>query len=261
MKIKTTHDNEFPSQYVNRIICQDSLSFMRGLLDKCVDAIITDPPWPGCQVNFGMSQQQVIDLLAAACVEFERLTYRLVIVLGCDTDPRCIPVPANMPFIRLVYLKRIPPSKRGPILIDGDAAYVYGKPFLNDKSKVMPGTWNAVLQTDYQPGNPSPCKRHIDHMKFLINHYTRRDSVVFDPFCGSGQTLVAAKMYGRRYCGIDLDKICCKYADGQLADTSEVLELSLTPKRTDRRTTRKDANDSLFSGKPGSGGKQPVSKI
>ena len=32
-------------QYLNKIICADSLEFMKSLPDKCIDLVLTDPPY------------------------------------------------------------------------------------------------------------------------------------------------------------------------------------------------------------------------
>ncbi|MFA6711736.1 MAG: site-specific DNA-methyltransferase, partial [Candidatus Caldatribacteriota bacterium] len=35
----------FPKDYVNKIICGDSLSIMREMPDKCIDLAVTSPPY------------------------------------------------------------------------------------------------------------------------------------------------------------------------------------------------------------------------
>lgn len=49
---------------------------------------------------------------------------------------------------------------------------------------------------------------------------SRRDGIVLDPFIGSGTTGVAAKKYGRKYLGIDLNASYIKMAERRLRDTA-----------------------------------------
>lgn len=42
-------NNNMPSQYINQIVCADSLEFLKTLPDNCVDIIFTSPPY-----NFGL---------------------------------------------------------------------------------------------------------------------------------------------------------------------------------------------------------------
>jgi site-specific DNA-methyltransferase (adenine-specific) len=39
----------------------------------------------------------------------------------------------------------------------------------------------------------------------VIEAFSRPDDIVLDPFCGSGSTLLAARILGRRYIGIEMD--------------------------------------------------------
>lgn len=35
----------WPDDYINKIICGDCLDILRGMPDKCVDLVLTDPPY------------------------------------------------------------------------------------------------------------------------------------------------------------------------------------------------------------------------
>ena len=75
-------------------------------------------------------------------------------------------------------------EKKGVPLAD-----VWEIPFLNPKAKERTGY---------------PTQKPILLLDRIIEIATDEGDIVLDPFCGSGTTLVAAKMKGRRYIGIDV---------------------------------------------------------
>jgi site-specific DNA-methyltransferase (adenine-specific) len=66
---------------------------------------------------------------------------------------------------------------------------VWEIPFLNPKAKERTGY---------------PTQKPLILLEKIIELTTNRNDVVLDPFCGSGTTLVAAKLLERRYIGIDI---------------------------------------------------------
>lgn len=76
-------------------------------------------------------------------------------------------------------------EKRGVPLSD-----VWDIPFLNPKAKERTGY---------------PTQKPVELLERIIKISTDKGDIVLDPFCGSGTTLVAAKLLGRKYLGIDIN--------------------------------------------------------
>ena len=67
-----------------------------------------------------------------------------------------------------------------------------------------------------QKGHPT--QKSLDICRRIIKGLTPKNSLVVDPFCGSGTILVAAKTLGRRYLGCDIDEKYVKLAQNWLAN-------------------------------------------
>lgn len=87
-------------------------------------------------------------------------------------------------------------SKKGVPLSD-----VWEIPYLNPKAKERVGY---------------PTQKPILLLEQIIKLVTDKNDIVLDPFMGSGTTMVAAKMLGRRYIGIDISKKAVELAEDRL---------------------------------------------
>jgi site-specific DNA-methyltransferase (adenine-specific) len=75
---------------------------------------------------------------------------------------------------------------------------------------------------DVQPwvysGNPDhPTQKAVQILTPLIKAFSQPGQLVLDPFAGSGSTLVAAAISGRRYLGVELEQGYCRVARERLA--------------------------------------------
>jgi len=190
----------FIQDVVDTVVCGDAVENLARLPDKSVDAVITDPPWPETAVDFGIDPEQLSRMWSRACCEICRVTDRLVVILGCDTDPSFL-APISLPFFRVIWLRRIPPLYRGSLLYGADVAYLYGHRRLNGVHRVIGGEINSGIRP--RGDNPHPCFRNLNHMRKLVEYLSKPQDFIVDPFCGSGTTLDAAMSLGRRYYGID----------------------------------------------------------
>ncbi len=76
-----------------------------------------------------------------------------------------------------------------------------------------------VLRSGFAKGEGGlhVAQKPVKLLRALIELTTAPDQLVLDPFCGSGSTLVAAKMAGRRYLGFETDPDAVKTAAERLA--------------------------------------------
>lgn len=184
-----------------------------------VDCIITDPVWPNAPKGIYAGADMPHELFAAAAEHFPRLAQRVVVQIGCNSDPRFLSgMPDSVPFLRTCWLEYALPSHIGRVLYSGDVAYVYGTwPPSRIGARVFPG--RAPKAQPHKNGHPTP--RAYEHVRWLIGWYAR--GMVLDPFCGSGMTLVAAKALNLPAIGIEVDEQYCELAARSLQQ--EVLEL------------------------------------
>jgi DNA modification methylase len=76
--------------------------------------------------------------------------------------------------------------------------------------------WSIPPERARRVGHPAPFPVELPDQ--LIRLYTFADDLVLDPFMGSGSTLVAAALLGRRYVGYDLDAGYVEIARSRVAE-------------------------------------------
>ena len=178
------------------------------------DVVITDPVWPNAIPTLAGADDPY-GLFAETMALVPTITSRLVVHLGCDSDPRFLAgVPTALPFLRACWLEYARPHYKGRILYGNDVAYVFGEaPPTRPGAHVMPGRF---MQTDgVKKPKDHPCPRQYQHVKWLVSWFAR--GLVVDPFMGRGTTLRAAKALGLPAIGIDVEERHCETAVREVA--------------------------------------------
>jgi DNA modification methylase len=220
---------------INTVITGDCLEVMKSLPDKCVDLVLTDPPygigyWSNRSdahevlVNDGFEQWN--DNFPIWIKEFSRIMTDTACCCCCCGGGKT-PVSAiatleltkHMELIQtLVWDKmtiglgwRYRPSYE-TILVGSKSKDNYN---FFDESKACSNIlrFNNVIPAR----NEHPTQKPVDLMKKLVQIHSNREHLILDPFAGSGTTLVAAKQLGRKYIGIEINPDYVKICNQRLA--------------------------------------------
>ncbi len=186
--------------------------------------ILTDPVWPNAIPELEGADRPY-ELFQETAKFFPRISGRVIVILGCNSDPRFLSaIPPEMEFLMMVYLRRVPPSYKGSVLYGADIAYVFGPGWLpGNGTRVLPGEFTHASKGSRDPVNTHPCYRSFEDIQWLIGHYSREGQTILDPFSGSGTTLVAAKASGRKAIGIEISEEYCRIAVNRLTQSVMIL--------------------------------------
>lgn len=184
---------------------QDCLSGMKSLPDKCIDLIITDPPY-GKKADkgtngFGVSKNRRYtgnwDYKIPEKEVFDEM-FRIsknIIIFGAN-----------------YFAHQLPPSvcwlfwdKKGDIAFqnpfaDGELIYTtFKKPIKRIVFK------QQGFITDSKDVRQHPTQKPSELVQILIAQYSNEGDIILDPFLGSGTTAVASVRTNRHYIGYEID--------------------------------------------------------
>lgn len=202
---------------INQIIQGDCLEVMKTFPDKSIDLVLTDPPY-GVSVDYDIfndSADNILDLIKKALPEMLRIGKRVAIFSGVHNIHLY-----DKPDWIMAWTWNTTGSfgKYGfnqwqPILLYGDDIKSFGS--VNGQIKSDRLDFSGMGSAGYTK-NEHPCPKPERVMEKAIMRLSNENDIVFDPFMGSGSTLVAAKKLGRNFIGIEISPEYCKIAEDRL---------------------------------------------
>jgi site-specific DNA-methyltransferase (adenine-specific) len=212
----------------NTIYNEDCYKSIKELPDKCIDLILTDPPYEietqGGNTNIGKSLKKgmckELDELKITSGVDKKLLYELLRVLKKPNiyiwcNKKQIPDYLDF-FVKehgcsfeiMTWLKSDPtPLCGGNYLIDKEFCLYFRKGVkLNTTFETAKTYWfsNKNVQDKKDFGHPTI--KPLEITKILIKNSSNVNDVVLDCFMGSGTTAVACKELDRQYLGFEIDK-------------------------------------------------------
>jgi site-specific DNA-methyltransferase (adenine-specific) len=109
-----------------------------------------------------------------------------------------------------------------------EAAYVLAK----GRPPLPAAPITGVQPWHYSGNHGHPTEKSVETLTPIIEAFTRPGDIVLDPFAGSGSSLIAAALLGRRYIGIELEEKYCALIRRRLAGVARYLT---TPRRGPER--------------------------
>ncbi len=198
----------------NRIINADCLEVMKGIPDKAVDLVLTDPPYGiNCEYDaFNDTSDNVNNLIKSFMPEVLRIG-KIVALTPGNRNIYSYPKPDWI-------LSWTVPQGNGVScwgFICWHAILVYGKdPYLTNRLGSQPDLITGKNITSEKFSHP--CPKPIDiWSKILQRCSIKNTDIILDPFLGSGTTAVACKSLGRKFIGIEKSLKYCEIAERRLS--------------------------------------------
>jgi DNA modification methylase len=198
-----------PSVPANTVLHGDCISIMQSLPANSIDFILTDSPYlVRYQDREGRSIQNDSnsDWLLPAFTEAYRVLKQdrfMISFYGWTQVDKFFHAWRSAGFRivgHLVFRKQYA-SKSRFLKYQHDQAYLLakGNPALPEHP--IPD----VIDMPYSGNKLHPTQKPVAALKPLIEAFSQVQDLVLDPFCGSGSTLLTAKILNRHYLGIELD--------------------------------------------------------
>lgn len=192
---------------INQIIQGDCLEVMRGWPDKCIDLVLTDPPYGIGESNEKNQTRSVLAVpkdfghydwddnpaTAEQIAELRRVSKHQVIFGG-----NFFALPPSSCW--LVWDK----DNGENDFADCELAWTS----FGTAVRRLRWRWQGMLQEDMsnKEYRVHPTQKPLALMRWVISKYSDEGALILDPFAGSGTTLVAAKQLGRKYIGIEISE-------------------------------------------------------
>jgi DNA modification methylase len=205
------------------LYCGDCLEVMKGIPDKAVDVVLTDIPYNISQISNGLRNLNYgeWDYQTGKEEQWINAIVRMlsgVVIVFCHKKQfskiEQILDDSGYSTRTLIW------KKPNPTVLNCDKLYIEATELAVYAKK--PGGFYAPKYKHNVFEYPSPVERvhptqkPVQLFSSLVIDCSQQDSIVLDPFAGSGTTLVAAKQLGRKYVGIEISPDYCKIAEDRL---------------------------------------------
>jgi len=254
--LQIEHDKlKYPDDYINKIICGDSLTIMRQMPDKCLDLVVTSPPynlknstgngmkdgrggkWANAALVNGYSHYddnmphdkysqwqkdcltEMFRLIKDDGAIFYNHKWRVQAGLLQDRQD----IVEGFPVRQIIIWRRKGGINFNPgyFLPTYEVIYLIAKP----KFKLAPkaNAYGDVWEFTQEMNNEHPAPFPVALIDRIISSTSAQ--IILDPFSGSGTTAVVAMGLKRNFIGIELSPDYCKLSENRIEKNKRQSEL------------------------------------
>jgi len=200
----------------NSVIQGDCIQVLSHVPSASIDMVLTDPPYIAKYVTRDgqrIANDDRADWLQPAFAQVFRVLKRDSFCISfygwpqVDKFMQAWRLAGFRPVGHLIFQKSYS-SKSVFLSYRHEQAYLLakGSPALPEKAI------SDVQQWKFSGNKLHPTQKPVPNLIPLIEAFSKPGNIVLDPFCGSGSTLVAAGLSGRRFAGIELSSDYCETA-------------------------------------------------
>ncbi len=202
---------------IDRVHCEDCLTFMRGMDDNSVDLVLTDPPY-GIGIDgsreyiskggFGIQVRKAYEFKGwdnkippKECFEEMFRVSKNQIICGANYFSEYLPSGHK----GWVFWYK---GQQGLTMSDGEIIFT---------SFDCPTRMVNIHRTHLWQEKPKhPTQKPTKLFRYFVEQFTIENNIILDPFFGSGTTGVAAVRMGRHFIGIEINPDYCKIAEKRI---------------------------------------------
>lgn len=229
---------------LNKIYNVDCIEFMKSMPDKCVDLILTDPPYGIGFVSSRTKRKEALqndkledwlEEMPKWLIEFKRILTDSGCCCCCSSGGGKTPVTAyfTLEAIKhfhliqtLVWKKfiglgwRYRPAYENIVILSKSKDNYNFYDTTKSCSNVIEGINQKIPTYDYENeiNSDHPTQKPVELMVKLIEIHSKEDDIVFDPFMGSGTTAIACLKTNRKFIGCEISPKYCEIANKRIND-------------------------------------------
>ena len=194
-------------ELINKIICWDCLEVMKNLPDKCVDLVLTDPPY-GINMNKHFGNWSNNNLRISDTNRDEKIPEKEYFDEIFRVSKNQIIRGANY------FVEYISPSmwwivrdKNNGLSTFSDWELARTSFDIALRIKKVHLTGASMKYTEDTNWKVHPTQKPLELFRRCLYHYSKEGDIILDPFAWSWTTAVAAKEIWRKYIAIEKEHI------------------------------------------------------